>query len=149
MKINNILESLLKDDLKLFQFHLQAYNKSKITPFSRGKLEGKDTMDTATLLTDRYGKEALQVTIDTLKEMKELNLASQLEKHSRKCSFSSKLYYRYLFYFVFFINHSLDCVLQEKKKLKQVLPCCLETAQVPYFPDYESHQSRNASWKHI
>ncbi|XP_054452214.1 sterile alpha motif domain-containing protein 9 [Anoplopoma fimbria] len=81
VEIQKTLDNLLKDDLKNFNFYLQEYSKSKHGPIPRGKLEGKDTMDTTKLMTDHYGsKEALQVTKDILKEINQRELARQLEK---------------------------------------------------------------------
>ncbi|KAM4739951.1 sterile alpha motif domain-containing protein 9 isoform 2-T4 [Anableps anableps] len=80
MVIKNFLDDLLKDDVKKFHFHLSGYTQSKIKPVPRGKLEGKDTLDTAQLLTGHYGsQEALLVTINILKEIGQRELAYQLE----------------------------------------------------------------------
>ncbi|KAM4548937.1 sterile alpha motif domain-containing protein 9-like [Odontesthes bonariensis] len=84
VKIEETLGQLLKEDLKRFKFFLRNYEKSKIKPFNRSELEEKDIMETATLLTDRYGKEALQVTIETLKSSHFQDLACQLEKYSHQ-----------------------------------------------------------------
>ncbi|XP_038153129.1 sterile alpha motif domain-containing protein 9-like [Cyprinodon tularosa] len=79
--IKNILDDLLKDDLKNFHFHLSEYTKSKRKLIPRGKLEGKDPMDTAQILTGHYGgQEALLVTKDLLQEINQRELALQLEK---------------------------------------------------------------------
>uniref|UniRef100_A0A3Q0R9F8 Pyrin domain-containing protein n=1 Tax=Amphilophus citrinellus TaxID=61819 RepID=A0A3Q0R9F8_AMPCI len=83
--ILKILENLTKEDLKLFHFYLNEYNKSKHKPISQSKLEGKDRTDTAKLLTEHYGnQEALQVTVQTLKAINQHNLACQLEQNLSK-----------------------------------------------------------------
>uniref|UniRef100_A0A7N9AUD2 Pyrin domain-containing protein n=1 Tax=Mastacembelus armatus TaxID=205130 RepID=A0A7N9AUD2_9TELE len=82
VEIQKTLDDLKKDDFKLFQFHLHEYKESKHKPIPRGKLEDKDTMDTAVLLTNHYGNDkALQVTIYVLKEINQRELACQLEKN--------------------------------------------------------------------
>ncbi|XP_067452179.1 sterile alpha motif domain-containing protein 9-like [Thunnus thynnus] len=82
VEIQKTLDNLLKDDLKRFHFNLQEYSKSKHKPVPRGKLEGKDTMDTAKLLTEHYGSnEALQVTLDVLREIHQCDLVCHLEKN--------------------------------------------------------------------
>ncbi|XP_040040581.2 uncharacterized protein LOC120824069 [Gasterosteus aculeatus] len=81
VEIQETLASLSKDDLKLFHFHLQDYTKLKQKPIPQSKLEDKDTMDTATLLTRHYGsEEALQVTKDILRDINQRELLLQLEK---------------------------------------------------------------------
>lgn len=83
--IKKTLDDLLPGHLKEFQFYLREYTKSKRKPIPWGKLEGKDRIDTAKLLTDHYGKEeSLQVTVQTLKEIGQLNLACQLEENMSK-----------------------------------------------------------------
>ncbi|XP_053179068.1 sterile alpha motif domain-containing protein 9-like [Scomber japonicus] len=80
--IQRTLDDLLKEDLKLFQFHLLEYTKSKRKPIPRGKLEGKDTMDTAKLLTENYGSnEALQVTLDILEKLPRRDLVCYLKEN--------------------------------------------------------------------
>ncbi|XP_040896301.1 sterile alpha motif domain-containing protein 9-like [Toxotes jaculatrix] len=82
VEIQKTLDNLVKDDLKRFHFYLQEQTQSMQRPIPRGKLEGKDTMDTAKLMTDHYGKDSvLQATIDILKEINQCQLASQLEKN--------------------------------------------------------------------
>ncbi|XP_062419237.1 sterile alpha motif domain-containing protein 9 [Pungitius pungitius] len=81
VEIQKTLANLLKDDLKHFHFYLQEYTKSKEKAIPRGKLEGKDSMDTAMLMTRHYGnKEALQVTKDILRDINQQQLVCQLEK---------------------------------------------------------------------
>uniref|UniRef100_A0A3Q3KF51 Pyrin domain-containing protein n=1 Tax=Monopterus albus TaxID=43700 RepID=A0A3Q3KF51_MONAL len=80
------LENLFKDDFKNFHFHLCQYKTSKFKPISQGKLEGKDTMDTARLMTDYYQHEAVYVTIDILKDINQRQLASELENEMGKTS---------------------------------------------------------------
>ncbi|KAF1385248.1 hypothetical protein PFLUV_G00105760 [Perca fluviatilis] len=79
VEIQKTLDNLLKDDLKRFHFH--EYTKSTNNMIPKGKLEGKDTMDTAKLMTEHYGeKEALRITIDILRNIDQRELALQLEK---------------------------------------------------------------------
>ncbi|XP_031731150.1 uncharacterized protein LOC116398726 [Anarrhichthys ocellatus] len=85
VEIQKILANLYEADLKDFQFYLQEYGAPEHEHIPRGKLEGKDIIDTTTLMTDHYGsKEALQVTIDILKEINQRELAHQLEKNMGK-----------------------------------------------------------------
>uniref|UniRef100_A0A8C9XCQ3 SAM domain-containing protein n=1 Tax=Sander lucioperca TaxID=283035 RepID=A0A8C9XCQ3_SANLU len=82
VEIQKTLDNLLKDDLKRFHFH--EYTKSTNTSIPKGKLEGKDTMDTAKLMTEHYGeKEALRVTLDILRNI-DRELALQLENRMGK-----------------------------------------------------------------
>ncbi|CAK6979056.1 sterile alpha motif domain-containing protein 9-like [Scomber scombrus] len=82
VEIQKTLDNLLKEDLKRFHFSILESTNSKRKPVPRGKLEGMDTMDTAKLLTDHYGSnEALQVTLDVLKEICQCELACHLEKN--------------------------------------------------------------------
>ncbi|XP_053178658.1 sterile alpha motif domain-containing protein 9-like [Scomber japonicus] len=81
VEIQKTLDDLLKEDLKRFHFSLLQYTNSTCKPIPRGKLEGKDTMDTAKLLTEHYGSnEALKVTPEVLKEIGQCDLACNLEK---------------------------------------------------------------------
>ncbi|KAK2835070.1 hypothetical protein Q5P01_015554 [Channa striata] len=83
VEIQKTLENLLKEDLKKFHFNLRDYRDSSQKPIALGKLEGKDTMDTAKLMTDHYGnEEALRVTIEVLKEINQRDLARQMEKNT-------------------------------------------------------------------
>ncbi|XP_073332006.1 sterile alpha motif domain-containing protein 9 [Pagrus major] len=77
--IQETLEDLSKEDFKKFHFNLAVYDRSPHKPIPRGKLEDKDTMDTAKLMTGRYGSEALQVTKDVLQDI-DRDLALKLEK---------------------------------------------------------------------
>ncbi|XP_044217384.1 GTPase IMAP family member 9-like [Thunnus albacares] len=91
VEIQKTLDNLLKDDLKRFHFNLKEYTKSKHKPIPRGKLEGKDTMDTAMLMTEHYGSnEALQITLDILKEINHCELANHLEKNMGQMRHFSK-----------------------------------------------------------
>lgn len=83
VEIEKILADLLKEDLKKFIFNLRLHTERQ--PICQSKLEDKDSMDIAKLMTDHYGsKEALQVAIQTLKEINQLKLACQLEKNTSK-----------------------------------------------------------------
>lgn len=85
VEIKNILDDLLKVDLKTFIFRLRLHTESKRKPICQSKLEDKDSMDIAKLMTDHYGsKEAPQVAIQTLKEINQLKLARQLEERISK-----------------------------------------------------------------
>uniref|UniRef100_A0A3B4GPZ7 Pyrin domain-containing protein n=1 Tax=Pundamilia nyererei TaxID=303518 RepID=A0A3B4GPZ7_9CICH len=76
---------VLTEDLKKFIFNLRLHTESRRQPICQSKLEDKDSMDIAKLMTDHYGsKEALQVSIQTLKEINQLKLACQLEKNTSK-----------------------------------------------------------------
>ncbi|XP_061895144.1 sterile alpha motif domain-containing protein 9 isoform X1 [Entelurus aequoreus] len=77
--IQNILEELAKDDFKKFQYFLQDKKNEKNVRIPWGKLENKDTMDTAKLLSDHHGDQALTVTRDVLVEINQYDLASRLE----------------------------------------------------------------------
>ncbi|KAI3369136.1 hypothetical protein L3Q82_026102 [Scortum barcoo] len=82
VKIQKALDNILNEDLKRFHFYLKEYTKSNHEPVTRCKLEGKDSMDTAEVMTNHYGDtEALQVTIDVLKEIGQRELARQLENN--------------------------------------------------------------------
>ncbi|XP_018531803.1 sterile alpha motif domain-containing protein 9 [Lates calcarifer] len=82
VEIQKTLDNLIKGDLKMFHFYLHEHTKSGHKPIPRGRLEGKDTMDTAKVMTSHYGNEgALWVTIDILKEINQCELACQLEKN--------------------------------------------------------------------
>ncbi|XP_051231597.1 uncharacterized protein LOC127349755 [Dicentrarchus labrax] len=82
VEIQETLENLSKDDLKKFQFNLKEYRTSKYKPISRSRVEGRDTMDTAQLMTDHYGsKDALRVTTDILMGIQQNELAGQLKKN--------------------------------------------------------------------
>ncbi|XP_051803516.1 sterile alpha motif domain-containing protein 9-like [Acanthochromis polyacanthus] len=80
LEIQKTLDNLSNDDLKAFHFNLQnTTHKHKRIP--RSKLENKNSRETATLLTDRYEHmEALQVTIQTLRNINQWNLALELER---------------------------------------------------------------------
>lgn len=83
--IKNTLDKLGTIDLKSFHFQLRHYTSSKYKPIPLSKLEGKDTMDIASLVTDNYGREeALRVTRNILKKMNQRELVSQLERHMGK-----------------------------------------------------------------
>uniref|UniRef100_UPI0037E754D0 uncharacterized protein n=1 Tax=Semicossyphus pulcher TaxID=241346 RepID=UPI0037E754D0 len=85
MEIQKTLDDLLKEDFKRFHFYLKQYTKSKYEPIPQSKLEGRDTMDTAKLMTDHYeSKEALRVTLEILREIGQSELALQLENNVGK-----------------------------------------------------------------
>lgn len=85
MEIKNILDDLSKVDLKTFIFHLRLHTESKRKPISQSKLEDKDSMDIAKLMTAHYGSKGVpQVAIQILKEINQLPLARQLEERISK-----------------------------------------------------------------
>ncbi|XP_060890656.1 sterile alpha motif domain-containing protein 9-like [Labrus mixtus] len=78
--IQQTLDNLIKEDFKKFHFHLKQYKTSQFEPIRERKLEGKDTMDTAKLMTDHYESNgALRVTVDVLRHISQCKLANQLE----------------------------------------------------------------------
>ncbi|XP_034003150.1 sterile alpha motif domain-containing protein 9 [Trematomus bernacchii] len=78
LEIKKILDNLSKDDLKEFHFHEFTKSTNQIP---LGTLEGKDTKDTAKIMTDHYGTyEAVQVTRDILLNIHQCPLACDLEK---------------------------------------------------------------------
>ncbi|XP_020515514.2 sterile alpha motif domain-containing protein 9 [Labrus bergylta] len=78
--IQETLDNLKKEDFKKFHFHLKQYKTSQFQPIRESKLEGKDTMDTAQLMTDHYESNgAVRVTVDVLREINQCELANQLE----------------------------------------------------------------------
>ncbi|XP_029285417.1 sterile alpha motif domain-containing protein 9 [Cottoperca gobio] len=78
VEIKNTLDNLSKDDLK--EFHFYEYTKCTNKSIPKGKLEGKDTMDTAKLMTDHYGdKDALRVTLDSLQNINQREVAHELK----------------------------------------------------------------------
>ncbi|KAF3835437.1 hypothetical protein F7725_027995 [Dissostichus mawsoni] len=83
LEIKKTLDDLFKDDLKEFNFY--EFTKSTNQSIPRGTLEGKDTKDTAKIMTDHYGTyEAVQVTIDILLNINQRRLACDLEKKTGK-----------------------------------------------------------------
>lgn len=80
--LRDILDDLRGSDFKRFKSHLT--DKGDIP---RSKLEKADTDDTVGLLVDKYAKaKAGVVALDILKEMKENELATKLEKELKKGS---------------------------------------------------------------
>uniref|UniRef100_A0A3Q3FT81 Pyrin domain-containing protein n=1 Tax=Labrus bergylta TaxID=56723 RepID=A0A3Q3FT81_9LABR len=78
--IQETLDNLKKEDFKKFHFHLKQYKTSQFQPIRESKLEGKDTMDTAQLMTDHYESNgAVRVTVDVLREINQCERANQLE----------------------------------------------------------------------
>ncbi|KAM7012936.1 sterile alpha motif domain-containing protein 9 [Tautogolabrus adspersus] len=78
--IQDTLDNLLKEDLKKFHFYLQQYKRSQFEPIRQSKLEGRDTMDTAKIMTEHYGSNgALGVTVDVLRDIGQSQLALQLK----------------------------------------------------------------------
>ncbi|XP_008295941.1 sterile alpha motif domain-containing protein 9 [Stegastes partitus] len=84
-EIQKTLDNLSEVDLKQFHFNLRINTTSSQTPIPQRKLASKDTMDTASLLIAHYGHmEALQVTIQTLRDINQNNLACELEKDTSR-----------------------------------------------------------------
>ncbi|XP_029906140.1 sterile alpha motif domain-containing protein 9-like [Myripristis murdjan] len=78
--IQETLDDLRKQDLKSFQFQLRHYTESQHGPIALSKLEDKDTIDTASTMTQHYGNEnALQATLNILPTINQRQLARQLE----------------------------------------------------------------------
>ncbi|XP_042339719.1 uncharacterized protein LOC121941070 [Plectropomus leopardus] len=78
--IKTTLDKLSTDDRRSFYFQLRYYTESGCKPIPWGKLEGKDTTDVATLVTDHYGHdEALHITKKILQRMSQRQLVSQLD----------------------------------------------------------------------
>lgn len=83
--IKETLDNLTKNGLKSFQFYLKGYRGLRNESIPWGELEDKDAMDTTTLMIGHYGnEEALQVTMDILKQINQRELANQLEKKMGK-----------------------------------------------------------------
>ncbi|XP_061540566.1 sterile alpha motif domain-containing protein 9-like [Phycodurus eques] len=80
--IQKILEELGEKDLKKFQFVLQDKRNGKDQPTAWGKLEGRDTLDTAKILSDHHADRALEVTREVLVQINQNDLAGRLEKIS-------------------------------------------------------------------
>uniref|UniRef100_A0A3Q1HGX8 Pyrin domain-containing protein n=1 Tax=Anabas testudineus TaxID=64144 RepID=A0A3Q1HGX8_ANATE len=81
-------ENLLgKKELKSFKFQLKNHKRKGFNCIPRSKLEDKDTVDIATLVTDHYGcTEALGVTRDVLSKINQRALVSELESYTGKKS---------------------------------------------------------------
>ncbi|XP_035987653.1 sterile alpha motif domain-containing protein 9 [Fundulus heteroclitus] len=79
--IHDFLENLGKDSLKKFLCFLSEHPKPGYKSIPHGKLEGKDRLDTAKLLTAHYGsQDALLVTVAILKEINQNDLAQRLRR---------------------------------------------------------------------
>lgn len=91
LEIKKILDDLSKDGLK--EFHFYEFTKSTNQSIPRGKLEGKDTKDTAKIMTDHYGNyEAVQVTRHILLNINQRPLACDLEKKTGKTTNVKKVF---------------------------------------------------------
>uniref|UniRef100_A0A3Q2TGX8 Pyrin domain-containing protein n=1 Tax=Fundulus heteroclitus TaxID=8078 RepID=A0A3Q2TGX8_FUNHE len=83
---------LLRTLLKLINFRkfvgfLSEHTKPGYKSIPHGKLEDKDRLDTAKLLTAHYGsQDALLVTVDILEEINQNDLAQRLQRSMGKFS---------------------------------------------------------------
>ncbi|XP_076010585.1 sterile alpha motif domain-containing protein 9-like [Genypterus blacodes] len=81
VEIQDILSDLSSENFKEFHFHLREHSKSKGRGIPLSKLRDKDTIDTATLLTDHYGsEEALEVAVDILQRINQNDHVHQLKR---------------------------------------------------------------------
>ncbi|XP_077439808.1 sterile alpha motif domain-containing protein 9-like [Vanacampus margaritifer] len=78
--VQKILEELGKEDLKKFQFALRDKRNGggECTPW--GKLEGRDTVDTAKILVEHHAGQALQITGELLRHINQNDLAGRLDR---------------------------------------------------------------------
>ncbi|XP_048868724.1 NACHT, LRR and PYD domains-containing protein 3-like [Brienomyrus brachyistius] len=76
------LEDLVKDELKQFRFYLSHKNLLEgFKHIPKGQLENASSTDIVTRMVESYGSQgALEVTIHILKKMRQMELASRLEK---------------------------------------------------------------------
>ncbi|XP_077081105.1 tripartite motif-containing protein 16-like protein [Siphateles boraxobius] len=79
----NSLMDLLQDDLKLFQWHLTNDHEC----ISKSQMENADRLKTVDKMVACFGpEEAVKVTVDILRKIKQNNLAEQLEDKHKKVS---------------------------------------------------------------
>ncbi|XP_042578442.1 stonustoxin subunit alpha-like [Cyprinus carpio] len=75
-----VLDDLVTDELKRFKWHLKDHKG-----FSASDLEKADAPDTVDLMKKRFGpEEALKITVEILKEIKQNHLAEELEKKHKQ-----------------------------------------------------------------
>uniref|UniRef100_A0A8C1XEW0 Pyrin domain-containing protein n=1 Tax=Cyprinus carpio TaxID=7962 RepID=A0A8C1XEW0_CYPCA len=75
-----VLDNLVTDELKRFKWHLKDHKG-----FSAADLEKADAPDTVDLMKKRFGpEEALKITVEILKEIKQNHLAEELEKKHKQ-----------------------------------------------------------------
>ncbi|XP_034004876.1 uncharacterized protein LOC117497101 isoform X2 [Trematomus bernacchii] len=80
--IKDTLDGLSTTDFTSFKFHLNNYTDPKCKAIPQCKLEGKDTSDIATVVTNHYGPDkALRVTHEVLIKINRRDLADQLQSH--------------------------------------------------------------------
>lgn len=92
--IKNTLDQLGAENLKSFKFKLKNYKKEGYPSVPQSKLENKDIIDIATLVTDHYGSEkALKVTQEILQKINQRDLVSQLDSHVGKKIIITSVYY--------------------------------------------------------
>ncbi|XP_029285418.1 uncharacterized protein LOC115006929 [Cottoperca gobio] len=142
--IKNILDKLSINDVKSFLFELKHYTDSEYKPIPLSKLEGKDAIDIAMLVTDYYGcDKALCVTRDVLQNMNQRELVSQLQSHMGQM----KLHQKYCVDEDTVKSDSSFCSRskhQEREEknvscfmdVKITLPSCMAARQEPHNPSY-------------
>ncbi|XP_034004895.1 uncharacterized protein LOC117497111 isoform X2 [Trematomus bernacchii] len=80
--IKDTLDGLSTKDFNHFKFGLEHYTDPECTAIPLCKLEGKDTSDIATAVTNNYGPDkALRVTQHVLRDIHRRDLADQLQSH--------------------------------------------------------------------
>lgn len=79
-KIYDVLNDLLKNELKDFSFHLKGYQSMKYKQIPLSNLENATRAQIATLISQNYGNDAPQVTVDILRRMNKNTSASELEQ---------------------------------------------------------------------
>ncbi|XP_051929945.1 sterile alpha motif domain-containing protein 9-like [Hippocampus zosterae] len=77
LTVQKILEDLGKEDLKKFQFVLREQRNGQGEPTPWGKLEGRDTVDTAKVIGEHHADRALQVTGEVLRQINRHDLAGR------------------------------------------------------------------------
>ncbi|XP_019711388.1 sterile alpha motif domain-containing protein 9 isoform X2 [Hippocampus comes] len=80
LTVQKILEDLGKEDLKKFQFVLRDKRNGEGEPTPWGKLEGRDTVDTAEVVGEHHADRALQVTGEVLRQINQHDLAGRLDR---------------------------------------------------------------------
>nr|XP_057929913.1 sterile alpha motif domain-containing protein 9-like isoform X2 [Doryrhamphus excisus] len=89
-QVVSLLEELPKEDFKKFQVFLHDKNNEKKRQIPWCKLEGRDRVDTAKLMSDHYDDQAIPVTRELLHQINQHQLASTLEVQSGQLMCSSE-----------------------------------------------------------
>lgn len=80
-----VLEELLMEDLRKFQFFLCNDVTEGFPTIARGRVSGLDRVDTVQLLVQTYGHDdAVTVTADKLMKMQNRQLCEQLMKEYKE-----------------------------------------------------------------